>query len=73
MDNGSLILIDTVFNGKKNWAVDLWDSIAEELDTDYIENESDQILNMILNKTGKNIKLLKEINSKLNKKIIEFQ
>lgn len=73
VDNGSLILIDTVFNGKKNWAVDLWDSIAEELDTDYIENESDQILNMILNKTGKNIKLLKEINSKLNKKIIEFQ
>ncbi|OWT33606.1 hypothetical protein BGI41_01600 [Methanobrevibacter sp. 87.7] len=61
------------FDGKKNWAVDLWDSIAEELDENYIENEADNILAMILNKTGKNIDLLKEVNQKLDDKIIEFQ
>ena len=63
---GSLTLIDAVFDSKKNWAVDLWDSIAEELDENYIENEADNILNLVLNKTGKNIDLLKELNQKIN-------
>lgn len=70
---GSLTLIDAVFDGKKNWAVDLWDSIAEELDENYIENEADNILNLVLNKTGKNIDLLKELNQKINEKINDFQ
>ncbi len=73
VSNGTCRLIDAVYDGKKNWAVDLWDSISEELDENYIENEADHILTMILNKTGKNTKLLKEINQKLDEKILEFQ
>ncbi len=73
VSDGSLKLIDVVYDGKKNWAVDLWDSISEELDENYIENEADNILTMILNKTGKNTKLLKEINQKLDQKIIDFE
>ncbi len=73
VQNGTLSLIDVVYDGRKNWAVDLWDSIAEELNENYVEDESDYIISMILNKTGKNLQLLEEVNRKLESKIKEFQ
>lgn len=70
--DGEITLIDTVYNAGKNWAVELWDSIAEELDPTYIESEAEQITSKILNQTGKNKKLIEEVIKILNEKLKTF-
>ena len=66
-------MIDEVYDGKKNWAVELWDSVGEELNPNYQENEVDKIMTLILDKTGKNIKLLKKLQKELDQVITDFQ
>ena len=73
LKNGKLTLIDQVYNGKKNWAVELWDSVSEEIDPNYQENEVDKIMTIILDKTGKNVKLLKKLQLELDQVIADFQ
>ena len=63
LKNGKLTLIDQVYNGKKNWAVELWDSVSEEI----------KIMTIILDKTGKNVKLLKKLQEELDQVIVDFQ
>ena len=62
-----------MYNGKKNWAVELWDSVSEEIDPNYQENEVDKIMTIILDKTGKNVKLLKKLQEELDQVIVDFQ
>ncbi|MBO7159721.1 MAG: hypothetical protein J6V46_05545, partial [Methanobrevibacter sp.] len=73
LKNGKLTLIDQVYNGKKNWAVELWDSVSEEIDPNYQENEVDKLMAIILDKTGKNVKLLKKLQNELDQVISDFQ
>ena len=73
LKNGKLTLIDQVYDAKKNWAVEFWDSVAEEIDPSLQEKEVDKIMSLILDKTGKNVKLLKELQKELNQVIIDFQ
>ena len=73
LKNGKLTLIDQVYDAKKNWAVEFWDSVAEEIDPSHQEKEVDKIMSLILDKTGKNVKLLKELQKELNQVIIDFQ
>ena len=70
LKNGKLTLIDQVYDAKKNWAVEFW---AEEIDPSLQEKEVDKIMSLILDKTGKNVKLLKELQKELNQVIIDFQ
>lgn len=72
LKHGKLTLIDQIYDGKKNWAVDLWDSVGEELNPNYQEDEADKILKLVLDKTGKNRELLKEFQIKLTETIKEF-
>ncbi len=73
MKNGKLTLVDQVYDGKKNWAVELWDSVSEEIDPNYQQREVDKIMTLILDKTGKNTKLLKELQKELDQIIADFQ
>lgn len=73
LKNGKLTLIDQVYDAKKNWAVELWDSISEEIDSNYKESEVDKIMTLILDKTGKDVKLLKKLQSELNQVIVDFE
>ena len=73
LKNGKLTLIDQVYDAKKNWAVEFWDIVAEEIDPSHQEKEVDKIMSLILDKTGKNVKLLKELQKELNQVIIDFQ
>ena len=73
LKNGKLTLIDQVYDAKKNWAVEFWDSVAEEIDPDYQQKEVEKIMTLILDKTGKNVKLLKELQKELDQVIIDFQ
>lgn len=72
LKNGKLTLIDQVYDGGKNWACELWDSISEELNPNYREDEAENILSIILNKTGKDKKLLREVQNKLDEVILNF-
>ncbi|MDL2271016.1 hypothetical protein LJC03_04340 [Methanobrevibacter sp. OttesenSCG-928-I08] len=71
--DGKLTLIDQVYDGKKNWAVDLWDSILSEINPNYKESEAEKVVSNLLNQTGKNIELLKEVNNQIAIKIAEFE
>ena len=73
LKNGKLTLIDEVYDGKKNWAVEFWDSVGEELNPNYKENEVDKIMTLILDKTGKNVKLLKMLQKELDQVISDFK
>ena len=70
--DGELTLIDAVYNAGKNWAVDLWDSIGEELDPNYKQNMAEEITSMILNETGKNKELIEEIIKLLEDRVSKF-
>jgi hypothetical protein len=72
LQDGELTLIDQVIDGKKNWAVDLWDSIGEELDSNYKQNEAEKLTSQLLDKTGKDKKLIKDIMNLLDEKIKTF-
>jgi hypothetical protein len=73
LKNGKLTLIDEVYDAKKNWAVELWDSVSEEIDPNYRENEVDRLMTLILDKTGKDVKLLKKLQKELEQTINDFQ
>ena len=73
LKNGKLTLIDEVYDAKKNWAVEFWDSVGEELNSNYQETEVDKIITLILDKTGKNVKLLKMLQKELDQVITDFQ
>ena len=73
LKNGKLTLIDEVYDAKKNWAVEFWDSVGEELNPNYKETEVDKIMTLILDKTGKNVKLLKMLQKELDQVITDFQ
>ena len=73
LKNGKLTLIDEVYDGKKNWAVDFWDSVSAEINPNYQEDEVDRIMALILDKTGKNVKLLKKLQKELDQVIDDFQ
>lgn len=68
-----MTLIDEVYDAKKNWAVELWDSVSEEIDPNYRENEVDRLMTLILDKTGKDVKLLKKLQKELEQTINDFQ
>ena len=70
--DGEVVLIDAVYNAGKNWAVDLWDSIGEELDPNYKYTQCEEITTMVLNKTGKNKELIKDVISLLEKRMSKF-
>ena len=53
--------------------MELWDSVSEEIDPNYQENEVDKIMTIILDKTGKNVKLLKKLQIELDQVIADFQ
>ena len=72
LKHGKLTLIDQVYDGKKNWACELWDSVSEEINPNYTETESEKIISQILDKTGKNKKLLKEVQCQLDQVISEI-
>ena len=72
LKNGKLTLIDQVYDGKKNWAVEFWESVSEELNPNYRETEADKIISLILDKAGKDKKLLKEVQNQLDLVISEF-
>ena len=73
LKNGKLTLIDEVYDGKKNWAVEFWDSVSEEMNPDYQDDEVDKIMTLILDKTGKNVKFLKKLQKELDQVIEDFQ
>ena len=50
-DGNAATIGNAVYNAGKNWAVDLWDSIGEELDPDYKQNRAEEITTFVLNKT----------------------
>ncbi len=72
LKHGKLTLIDQVYDGKKNWACELWDSVSEEINPNYTETEAEKIISQILDKTGKNKKLLKEVQCQLDQVISEI-
>ena len=72
LKHGKLTLIDQVYDGKKNWACELWDSVSEEINPNYTETEAEKIISQILDKTGKNKNLLKEVQCQLNQVISEI-
>jgi len=72
LKHGKLTLIDQVYDGKKNWACELWDSVSEEINPNYTETESEKTISQILDKTGKNKKLLKEVQCQLDQVISEI-
>ena len=47
--------------------------MSEEIDPNYQENEVDKIMTIILDKTGKNVKLLKKLQNELDQVIADFQ
>ena len=70
--DGKLTLIEAVYDGKKNWAVEFWDSISEEFDTNYKQSEAEKLVSDLLKKTGKDTELLNKINDLIEVKIMEF-
>ena len=70
--DGEVTLIDAVYNAGKNWAVDLWDSIGEELDPDYKQNRAEEITTFVLNKTGKDKDLINNVISLLEERMTKF-
>ena len=72
LKHGKLTLLDQVYDGKKNWAVEFWDSVSEELNPNYVEDEAEKIVGYVLEKTGKNKKLIKEVQYQLNLAVSEF-
>ncbi|ADC47129.1 hypothetical protein mru_1279 [Methanobrevibacter ruminantium M1] len=72
LKNGKLTLIDQVYDGKKNWACEFWESVSEELNPNFRESEADKIISLILDKTGKDKKLLREVQSQLDLVISEI-
>jgi len=71
--HGNLTLVDQVYDGKKNWAAEFWDSVSEELNPNYKEDEADKILDFLLDKTNKDMKLLKEVQKRLDDLILAFE
>ena len=53
--------------------MEFWDSVGEELNPNYKETEVDKIMTLILDKTGKNVKLLKMLQKELDQVITDFQ
>ncbi len=72
LQDGDLTLLDQVYDGKKNWAVDLWDSIGEELNANYKQDEAEKLTSLILDKTGKDKKLINDIINNLSLKVEDF-
>ncbi|MDD2644290.1 MAG: hypothetical protein PHC65_06375 [Methanobacteriaceae archaeon] len=72
LHDGKLTLVDQVYDGKKNWAVDLWDSIGEELNANYKQDEAEKLTSLILDKTGKDKKLINDIINNLSLKVEDF-
>ena len=72
LKHGKLTLIDQVYDGKKNWACELWDSVSEEINPNYTETEAEKIISQILDKTGKNKKILREVQCQLDQVISEI-
>lgn len=72
LKHGKLTLLDQLYDGKKNWAVEFWDSVSEELNPNYVEDEAEKIVGYVLEKTGKNKKLIKEVQYQLNLAVSEF-
>ena len=72
LKHGKLTLLDQLYDGKKNWAVEFWDSVSEELNPNYVEDEAEKIVGYVLEKTGKNKKLIKEVQYQLDLAVSEF-
>ena len=58
--------------GRKNWAVEFWDSVSEELNPNYRQTEAEKIIDLILERTGKDKKLLNEVQNQLNDVILNL-
>ena len=72
LKHGKLTLIDQVYDGRKNWAVEFWDSVSEELNPNYRQTEAEKIIDLILDRTGKDIKLLNEVQNQLDDVILNL-
>lgn len=70
--DGEVTLIDAVYNAGKNWAVDLWDSIGEELNPNYKQDVAEELTTKILNKTGKDKELIKNVIDLLEDRMNHF-
>ena len=72
LKHGKLTLIAQVFDGIKNWAVEFWDSVSEELNPNYRQTEAEKIIDLILERTGKDKKLLNEVQNQLDDVILNL-
>lgn len=70
--DGKLTLIEVVYDGKKNWALEFWDCISEEFDSNYKQTEAEKLVSDLLKKTGKDTELLHKVNDLIESKIMEF-